>query len=658
MPKFLLKHVRGIHVIAIFSASLIMLSILAWYSWKWGLVGFMLFAILGFMVFRAEKSFQMELEQYIATLTYRIKKVGEDVISELPFGIILYDEEKKVQWHNKYLLELIEQESPVLGKALDDVIPKLDQWLESEEKEGMIRYNNLNLQITHRAEERLIYLFDHTEHHQLQLKHRQGQAVFINIHLDNLDEVTQGLDEQRRVLLVSDVTRVINEWAQDLGIHLKRTNTDKFFGIMTEQNLRRLEDNKFEIIDTIRDLTSKNKIPVTLSIGIGAGTDSFSDLGELSQSSLDIALGRGGDQAAVKRDSGKITFYGGKSNAVEKRTRVRARVISHALRDIIKESDRVFIMGHRDPDMDSIGSSIGVLKAVEANQKEGYIILDQSERTPGIDRLMVEVEKDEKLLKHFILPSDALELKTERSLLVIVDVHKPSLLIESKLVDQIHRRVVIDHHRRGEEFIPDPLLVYMEPYASSTSELVTELLEYQSQNIQMSVIEATSMLAGIVVDTNSFAFRTGSRTFEAASYLRQHGADTSLVQKLLKEDIDQFVKRAKIVEKADIYRDQIAIAVGETDQKYGQVLLAQAADTLLKMNQVTAAFVISQRANGLVTISARSLGELNVQMIMEKMEGGGHLTNAATQLEDTSVEEVLEWLKEVIDEYLEGGTRT
>jgi c-di-AMP phosphodiesterase-like protein len=657
MPKFLLKHVRGFHVVAIFSTSLIMLMILSWYSWEWGLIGFLLFAVLGYMVNRAEKSFQTELEQYISTLTYRIKKVGEDVISELPLGIILYDEEKRIQWHNKCFLELVEQENPVLGKALDEVIPKLEQWLDSEEQEGTIRFKNLSLQLIHRAEERLLYFLDQTEHHQLQLKHRQGQAVFLHIHLDNLDEVTQGLDEQRRVLLLSDVTRVINEWAQDLGIYLKRTNSDKFFGIMTEQNLRSLEDNKFEIIDTVRDLTNKNKIPVTLSIGVGAGTEDFSELGELSQSSLDISLGRGGDQAAVKRDSGKITFYGGKSNAVEKRTRVRARVISHALRDLIRESDQVFVMGHRDPDMDSIGSSVGVLKAVQANQKEGFIVLDQNKRTPGIDRLMVEVEKDEKLINRFIPPSDALELKTERSLLIIVDAHKPSLMIESKLVDQIPRRVVIDHHRRGEEFIKDPLLVYMEPYASSTSELVTELLEYQSPHIQMSTIEATAMLAGIVVDTNSFAFRTGSRTFEAASYLRHHGADTSLVQKLLKEDIDQFVKRAKIVEAAEIYRDQIAIAVGESDEKYGQVLLAQAADTLLKMNHVSASFVVSQRANGVVSISARSLGELNVQMIMEKMDGGGHLTNAATQLEGTSVEEALPWLKEVIDEYLEGGTR-
>lgn len=659
MPKFLRKHVRGYHLIPMFSTGILLLFILSWYSWIWGVLGFLLFSVLGYMAYVEEKKFESNLEKYISTLTYRIKKVGDDAIAELPIGIVLYDEDKKIQWHNKFFIELLEPEHSILGKALDDAIPKLEQWIANgEENQGVIRYQQLSLQLIHQPEERLIYFFDQTEYYHLQVKHRLEQVVFLQLHLDNLDEVTQGLDEQRRVMLISDVTKAINEWTQERGIYLKRTNADKFFGVMTEQSLRRLEENKFEILDTVRELTSKNKISITLSIGVGAGTENLIELGQLSQSSLDIALGRGGDQAAVKRDSGKITFYGGKSNAVEKRTRVRARVISHALRDLIKESDKIFIMGHKNPDMDSVGSSIGVLKAVEANQKEGYIVLDREMRSPGVDRLMEEIEKEKKLNSHFILPQEAVELKTERSLLIIVDVHKPSLVMEPKLVDQISRRVVIDHHRRGEEFISDPLLVYMEPYASSTSELVAELIEYQSNDIQMSTIEATAMLAGIVVDTNSFAFRTGSRTFEAASYLRHHGADTSLVQKLLKEDLEQFVKRAKIVETAEIYRDQIAISVGENDSIYGQVLLAQAADTLLTMNKITASFVVAERQDGLIMISARSLGDLNVQVIMEQMHGGGHLTNAATQLEGITTKEAVQWLKEVIDEYLKGGIKS
>lgn len=657
MPEFL-RRLRGYHRIASYSLSVLMLSILTWYQWTWGLIGWLIVALLVYLDYKAEKSFEAEIEQYISTLSYRIKKVGEEVISDLPLGIILYDEEHKVQWHNRYVVDQLGIEEIMSGKKINDVLPKLEQWILEGHPEGTFRHQNLVLQLISQPEERLLYLFDHTEYHQLQTKHRQGQVVFLHIHLDNLDEVTQGLDEQRRALMMSEVTRALNNWTQELGIYIKRTNSDKFFGIMNEHSLRQLEENKFEILDTIRELTSQNKIPVTLSIGVGAGTENLLELGQLSQSSLDIALGRGGDQAAVKRGTGKITFYGGKSNAIEKRTRVRARVISHALRDLIRESDQVFIMGHRDPDMDSIGAAIGVLKAVHVNQKTGYILLDTNQQTAGIHKLMQEIKKSEDLYKHFIPSSEALELKTEKSLLVIVDVHRPSLVMEGKVLDSISRRVVIDHHRRGEEFITEPLLVYMEPYASSTSELVTELLEYQSTDLKMTSIEATAMLAGIVVDTKSFAFRTGSRTFDAASYLRHHGADTSLVQKILKEDMDQFIKRAKIVANAEIYAEKIAISIGEMDEKYGQVLLAQAADTLLTMNQVIASFVLSQRPDGIITISARSLGEINVQMIMEKLEGGGHLTNAATQIEGKSLDEVIEWLKEVIDDYFRGGVKS
>ncbi|WP_025027545.1 DHH family phosphoesterase [Caldalkalibacillus mannanilyticus] len=657
MPEFL-RRLRGYHRIASYSLSVLMLSILTWYQWTWGLIGWLIVALLVYLDYKAEKSFEAEIEQYISTLSYRIKKVGEEVISDLPLGIILYDEEHKVQWHNRYVVDQLGIEEIMGGKKINDVLPKLEQWIIEGNQEGTFRHQNLVLQLISQPEERLLYLFDHTEYHQLQTKHRQGQVVFLHIHLDNLDEVTQGLDEQRRALMMSEVSRALNNWTQELGIYIKRTNSDKFFGIMNEHSLRQLEENKFEILDTIRELTSQNKIPVTLSIGVGAGTENLLELGQLSQSSLDIALGRGGDQAAVKRGTGKITFYGGKSSAIEKRTRVRARVISHALRDLIRESDQVFIMGHRDPDMDSIGAAIGVLKAVHVNQKTGYILLDTNQQTAGIHKLMQEIKKSEDLYKHFIPSSEALELKTEKSLLVIVDVHRPSLVMEGKVLDSISRRVVIDHHRRGEEFVTEPLLVYMEPYASSTSELVTELLEYQSTDLKMTSIEATAMLAGIVVDTKSFAFRTGSRTFDAASYLRHHGADTSLVQKILKEDMDQFIKRAKIVANAEIYAEKIAISIGEMDEKYGQVLLAQAADTLLTMNQVIASFVLSQRPDGIITISARSLGEINVQMIMEKLEGGGHLTNAATQIEGKSLDEVIEWLKEVIDDYFRGGVKS
>lgn len=655
MPRFLANVRRRRYFLALSLVTTLYVMLVSIYMhWIAGAAGALIVVFIVYQSIQVEKQSEMELEEYVSTLTYRIKKVGEDIVSGLPIGIILYDEDKKLIWSNKYLTELLETDESVIGKRLEELIPKLVQIVDHQEENGTIRFGDLILDVFHEAEERKIYIYDQTEYHHLQVKHKQEQVVFIQVHVDNIDEVTQGLDEQKRALLLSDVTRTIDEWAKSHGIYMRRTGSDKFFGILTEQVLRKLEETRFDILDTVRELTSTNKIPVTLSIGVGAGAEDFFEISQFAQSSLDIALGRGGDQAAVKRGSGKVAFYGGKSNAIEKRTRVRARVISHALRDLIKESDSVFIMGHRGPDMDSIGSALGVLKAVQLNGKKGYIVLDVNQMAPGVDRLLREIKQQEDLMKHFVSPVKAQELKSEKSLLVIVDVHKPSMVIEEKLIDQIPRRVVIDHHRRGEEFIPDPLLVYLEPYASSASELVTELIEYQSAKIDLRPLEATAMLAGIVVDTNHFAFRTGSRTFEAASYLRNHGADTSLVQKLLKEDKEQFVLRAKLVERATMYRENIAIAVAEANERYGQVLLAQAADTLLMLDQIIASFVLSERADGVVTISARSLGEVNVQVIMEKLEGGGHLTNAATQLEDVILEEALEQLKLVIDEYLEG----
>jgi c-di-AMP phosphodiesterase-like protein len=370
------------------------------------------------------------------------------------------------------------------------------------------------------------------------------------------------------------------------------------------------------------------------------------ELGHVAQTSLDMALGRGGDQVAVKIGQ-RMTFYGGRSNAVEKRTRVRARVISHALRDLIKESDKVIIMGHKVPDMDAIGAAIGVLKAVQFSNKEGYIVLEGM--NPSIEKLMEEIYEHEKLARCFITPEQAMQLTNARTLAVVVDTHKASLIAEARLLQLTSRIVIVDHHRRGEEFINEAVLVYMEPYASSTCELVTELLQYFNERMSMDVLEATALLAGITMDTRSFSLRTGARTFEAASFLRRNGADTALIQKLLKEDLDSFVRKAEIIKHAEVIYDHIALAVTEPHKKHSQLLIAQVADTLLNMTDIMASFVISERQDGLIGISARSTGQINVQLVMERLGGGGHLTNAAVQLEG-SLEDIANQLKQVLEE--------
>ncbi|MFT9849431.1 DHH family phosphoesterase [Aneurinibacillus sp. REN35] len=652
MPKFLAKRWFGSHIILALVFCLLAAGLLAVYvNWLFGLLGLMIVASSGYLAFHNQRLFREDMENYISTLSHRIKKVGEEVLTEMPIGIVLYNEEKIIQWHNPYVQQMTESESETLiGESLLDVFPPLTDMKESQQQ-GELTYRKRIYDVIHRPEERLLYFQDMTEFKELQMHYREEKLVLGIVHLDNLDEVAQGMDEQSRSFLLTNVTGAITKWAHRYGIYLRRFSSDKFLAVFDQGTLQQLEATRFDILDVVREMTSKNKIPITLSIGVGAGIDTFIELGEMAQSSLDVALGRGGDQAAVKVKD-KITFYGGKSNAVEKRNRVRARVISHALRDLMLESDLVLIMGHKMPDMDAIGAAIGVLKAVHATQKQGYIVLDES--NPAIERLMQEVEEHEYLDDYFITSDQALQMVTKRTLVVVVDTHRPSMTIEPRLLNATHKVVLIDHHRRSEEFIADPVLIYLEPYASSTSELVTELLQYQGDNLALDTLEATALLAGIVVDTKSFAFRTGSRTFEAASFLRRKGADTSLVQVLLKEDLTQYIRRSEIVQHTEILGGSIAIATGKENEKYGQLLIAQAADTLLTMAGIEASFVVCRRPDDLVAISARSLGDFNVQVVMEQMGGGGHLNNAATQVKDVTVEEAMEQLKQAIKNY-QGG---
>jgi len=643
MPKFLLKRWYGLHTVLALSFSLLLLAILTLYHWMYGAIGIVCLIGLVMYVLQAEKGFQRDLRLYLSTVSHRVKKAGEGVIQEMPIGILLFNEEKAIEWTNPFMQSMTGEEM-LIGKNLSDVLPGLV--IKPEQKKLEFTYNERVYEVLVRPEERLLYFTDITTFKELSVRYQQEKPVLAVIHLDNMDEVGQVMDEQSRTLLSTSVAGVINDWANKHEIYLRRVSSDKFLALMDRLTLEKLEETRFDILDVVREMTADNKIPVTLSIGVGAGVPSYIELGQYAQSSLDIALGRGGDQAAVKVGN-KLTFFGGKSNAVEKRTRVRARVIAHALRDLIHEAEHVIVMGHKQADMDSIGASLGVLKAVQVHNKTGYIVLD--EVNPSIERLMKEVYAQPELAESFITPEQASRLISGRTLLVIVDTHRPSLVIEPRLLEETSRIVVIDHHRRSEEFIEDPVLIYLEPYASSTAELVTELLQYQSDRIHLDSLIATALLAGIVVDTKSFAFRTGSRTFEAASFLRRNGADTSTVQRFLKEDLSQYVKRARLIMNTEVYLDKMAIATGDLREDYTQVQAAQAADVLLTLSGIQASFVVARRQDDAVLISARSLGDINVQAIMEQLGGGGHLTGAATQMEHVSLKEAVRRLKEAID---------
>ncbi|AMX84964.1 hypothetical protein GS3922_15865 [Geobacillus subterraneus] len=628
---------------------------LFYFQWLLGLVGLLGVGFLLYYVIWSQRSLHKELEQYISNLSHRVKKVGEEALMRMPIGIMLIDEEGEIEWSNRFLAAYFNEQT-LVGRPLAELSEPLAAFVKKgKTDEKIIELNGKQLKVIVRRSERLLYFFDVTEHMEMRRRYEAERLVLAIIFLDNYDEITQGMDDQAKSQMNSLVTSILNRWANDYGIFLKRTSSDRFIAVLNEHILTQLEKSKFSILDEVREQTAKQQVQLTLSIGIGAGVSSLPELGTLAQSSLDLALGRGGDQVAIKQGNGKVKFYGGKTNPMEKRTRVRARVISHALRELIAESDKVLIMGHKYPDMDALGAAIGILKVVQSNQKEGFLVIDAAKTDAGVQRLLEEMKKQAELWARCVKPEQALELVTEDTLLIVVDTHRPSLVIEERLLYRTDHVVVIDHHRRGEEFIEAPILVYMEPYASSTSELVTELLEYQPKRVKLSMLEATALLAGIVVDTKSFTLRTGSRTFDAASYLRAQGADTVLVQKLLRESVANYVKRAKLIERAAIDEHGIAIAKGGENEVHDQVLIAQTADTLLTLSGVAASFVISKRADGTVGISARSLGDVNVQVIMERLGGGGHLTNAAAQLSGVTVGEAERQLREAILDYFEGG---
>lgn len=659
MPKFLQRRWHGYHTVWAFLLLLVLIIVVSIYNWVLGVVSLFLAGTLCFTMLKAELSFRRNLVEYINGLSFRIKRVEGRPSERCRWA--LFFTARIVRWSGITAMRGDFSRKSLLGAPLPELLPDLVPTAaggppvkREAGKEGIQKEVRMEISVDERyyqavviPSERLLYLYEITELIDLRQRYEEEKLALGILLMDNLDEAAQGMDDQQRTSLIAKVTSEITEWGKQFEVYLRRLSSERYMMLLNYRSLQALEESRFVILDEVREMTADLKVPMTLSIGLAFGAESASELGALAQSSLDMALGRGGDQAAVKAGQ-RLSFYGGKSNAAEKRTRVRARVIAHALRDLIQESDRVIIMGHRNPDIDAVGASIGLLRAAQMYNVEADIVLEGP--NPSITRMLEQLRRDEELYSSFITTEQALQVMTEHTLLIVVDTHKASMTMEPRLVQYASRIVVVDHHRRGEEFINEAVLVYLEPYASSTCELVTELLQYIHEKVKLSTLEATMLLAGITVDTKHFALHTGSRTFEAAGFLRRLGADTILIQRMLKEDLQEYISKAEIIKHARMVYDHIALVVTAPGMKIPQLLIAQTADTLLGMTNVLASFVISERPDGLIGVSARSLGRMNVQVVMEKLGGGGHLTNAAVQLEGTSKEaeaRLLEVLAEI-----------
>ncbi|HDG7964649.1 TPA: DHH family phosphoesterase [Staphylococcus pseudintermedius] len=618
-------------------------------QWLAFIAAILLFVMLIISVFIFRR-FYRYLDRYLDDLSGKISIGSDRAVKTMPLGLIVLNENDQIEWVNPFMSERIERN--VISDPINEVYPNILKQLEKA-KEIEIADGAYAYRVRYSEKEHILYFIDMTEEATIQQAYDDQQPIIATLFLDNYDEITQNMNDTQRSEINSMVTRVISRWAQEHNVYFKRYSSDQFIAYLNRRILRELEETKFDILSQLREKSVGYRAQLTLSIGVGEGSENLIDLGELSQSGLDLALGRGGDQVAIKNMNGNVRFYGGKTDPMEKRTRVRARVISHALKDILLEGDKVIVMGHKRPDLDAIGAAIGVTRFTMMNNLEAYIVLNESDIDPTLRRVMDEIDEKPELKERFVTSDDAWNMMTSRTTLVVVDTHKPEMVIDENILNKANRKVVIDHHRRGESFISSPLLVYMEPYASSTAELVTELLEYQPTEQRLTRLESTVMYAGIIVDTRNFTLRTGSRTFDAASYLRAHGADTILTQHFLKDDIETYINRSELIRTVKLQENGIAIAHGPDDKIYHPVTVAQAADELLSLDGVEAAYVVARREENLIGMSARSLGEFNVQLTMEALGGGGHLTNAATQLEGVTVEAAIEKLQQAINEQLD-----
>ena len=498
-----------------------------------------------------------------------------------------------------------------------------------------------------------VYLFDETALH-IALQEVDDQSLTVGmIYLDNYEEALESVEEVRRSLLIALIDRKVNKYIASLDGISKKLEKDKYLVIMRKKAVAQLQESRFDLLEEVKTVNIGNEMAVTISIGIGLDGLTYAQNYEFARTAIDLALGRGGDQAVIKTPE-SITYYGGKSQQVEKNTRVKARVKAHALREIITGKDRVIVMGHRMPDVDSFGSAVGIYRIAQTLGRKAHIVLNEATTSvqPLVELFKNNPEYDEDMI---ITSQQAIDMAGSNTVLVVVDVNKPSITECPDLLRFCKSVVVLDHHRQGTETIENATLSYVEPYASSACEMVSEILQYIVDDIQIPNLEASSLYAGIMIDTNNFMNKTGVRTFEAAAFLRRSGADITLVRKMFRDDMESYRAKAQIISSAEVYHNKYAIARGENLTIESPTIIgAQAANELLDINEVKASFVLTTY-NGRIYVSARSIDEVNVQIIMERLGGGGHMNASGAQFDHTDMDEAVADLKQVIDDVIEGG---
>lgn len=603
-------------------------------------------------------------------------QVQKQLLRDLEIPYALLDEEGHIIWTNE-AFETVFAIKKGYRKSIMSLIPDIHKdvlpGIESE-TELMVNYDEADYRISMKkvdmqaaleASDLLdvvnldsyliaFFMFDETKIIRLQREIDEQQLASGLIYIDNYDEALESVDEVRRSLLVALVDRKINKYFSATDALVKKLEKDKYLIVIQKKYLNTLIEKRFELLDDVKTVNIGNEIAITLSIGFGIETGSYQKNYEYARTAIDLALGRGGDQAIVKTPD-NISYFGGKSQMAEKNTRVKARVKAHALREIIESNDRIIVMGHKITDVDCFGSAVGIFRAAKTFEKKAHIVIN--EVTTSIRPLMEEMVSDGDYEEDlFVNNQKALELADANTALIVVDVNKPSFTECKELLTKCKSIVVLDHHRQGTEKIANATLSYIEPYASSACEMVAEILQYIHDNVKIRSVEADCIYSGIMIDTNNFMTKTGVRTFEAAAYLRRNGADVTRVRKMFRNDIEDYKARAEAVRRAEIILGAYAVSVSEPgeDVQSPTIIGAQAANELLNISGIKASFVLTAY-QGEIYISARSIDELNVQLVMEKLGGGGHMNVAGAQLKDMSVEEAKQKLISTLELMHQGG---
>ncbi|MEK6266937.1 MAG: DHH family phosphoesterase [Clostridium sp.] len=627
-----------------------------------GMLTLGLYAILVVYNIYNSKVKKNEWKKFIENFSSKLDIATTSTLVKLPFPLLIIGYTGNILWYNQSVTTMLEGED-LLNKNIKDIIKELNlnQVLEGKKnifpnvkiKDNFYEvYTNIvdtNENKNIKDKIMLLYFYDTTEKTNLIKGINGNRESVMLVEVDNLDDVVKTTEEDKAPLLMADIERAINSYGQSVNAVVKKYTSNKYVIIVQDKYIEKEIEKKFDILDNVREISNGNKLAVTLSIGVGRGEDTPLKNFEFATSAKELALGRGGDQVVVKK-GGKLSFFGGKTKEVEKRTKVRARVIAHVVMDLVNESDAIFIMGHNNPDADCLGSAIGLYSVIRNLNKECYIILEGI--SSGIKSMMDILLEDGDYKNTFITSEKFKSAKKSNNLLILVDVHNESCVQNFEIVKEVEKVVIIDHHRKSQDFIQGAVVSYMEPYASSTAELVTEMIQYMVDKPKLKRIEAVSLLAGICVDTKNFYFKTGVRTFEAAAFLRRHGADSLDVKKMFSDDLNIYLKRADIIRSAKI-QNEIAIAVCPKTIE-DTVLAAQAADELLNITGIEASFVIVKIGDE-VFISGRSLGKINVQLILETLGGGGHMTMAGTKFTSLKIEEVVVKLNNAIEKYLKEG---